>query len=79
MAKGWFGPKTIGWGVTAKSWQGWLVTVALVALIAISVRWLGPALSEVAGVDRVYITPLISLAWLAIYGVIIWLTYEKKA
>lgn len=79
MGKGWFGPKTIGWGVTAKSWQGWLVTIALVVLIAISVRWLGPALSEMSGVDRVFVTPLIAFAWLAIYGVIIWLTYEKKA
>lgn len=79
MAKGWFGPKTIGWGITAKSWQGWLVTIALVACIALSVRWLGPAVSDATGIDRAFITPLLALAWLAIYGVIIWLTYEKKA
>lgn len=79
MGKGWFGPKTIGWGVSPKSWQGWVVTVALVVFIAISVRWLGPAISESTGIDRVLITPMISLAWLAIYCVVIWLTYEKKA
>lgn len=79
MAKGWFGPKTIGWGVAPKSWQGWAVTVALVGLIALSVRWLGPAVSESSGGDHVVITPLIALGWFAIYGVIIWLTYNKDA
>ena len=68
MAKGWFGPKTIGWGVTAKSWQGWLVTVALVVLIAISVRWLGPALAEMSGVDRALITPLIACRMVSLAG-----------
>ena len=71
MGKGWFGPKTIGWGVTAKSWQGWLVTIALVVLIAISVRWLGPALSEMSGVDRVFVTPLIASLAMSLSSILV--------
>lgn len=79
MAKGWFGPKTVGWGVSPKSWQGWLVTLGLLLGVAASTRWLGPALSRVSGIDTVFITPMIVVAWLAAYLLIIWLTYEKKA
>ncbi len=79
MAKGWFGPKTIGWGISPKSWQGWVVSLAILLGVAASTRWLVPALSEMWGVDRIPITAIAVGAWIAIYGVIIWLTYEKKA
>lgn len=78
MGKGWFGPKRIGWGISPRSWQGWLVTLGLLLGVAVSTRWLAPALSEMAGIDRAYITAMIVIAWLAAYIVIIWLTYEKK-
>jgi hypothetical protein len=29
----WFGPKRIGYGLRPQTWQGWLVTLLLVAVI----------------------------------------------
>lgn len=29
----WFGPKRIGWGIRPQAWQGWAITVAVVAII----------------------------------------------
>jgi hypothetical protein len=31
----WFGPKRVGYGISPKTWQGWLVTLAPVVLISI--------------------------------------------
>ena len=31
--KPWFGPKRIGWGVGPRTWQGWLVTAAVIGVI----------------------------------------------
>ncbi|MDN5759837.1 MAG: hypothetical protein L0H59_15145 [Tomitella sp.] len=40
----WFGPKTIGWGWSPRSWQGWLITGVFVALtIASAVVFSGAA------------------------------------
>lgn len=37
MKRGWFGPKTFGWGAQPTGWQGWLATLLfLVALIGVS-------------------------------------------
>ena len=30
----WFGPKRLGWGWRPLTWQGWLITLILVALLA---------------------------------------------
>ena len=30
----WFGPKTVGYGIGPTSWQGWLVTVLVIAVAA---------------------------------------------
>lgn len=79
MGKGWFGPKRIGWGISPTSWQGWVATLVLVLGLAASVRWLGPMLAEQTGLDRVVMTPMIAVVWLAFYGLLIWLTYEKRA
>ena len=32
-AKPWFGPRRFGWGWSPVSWQGWLVTLAFLALM----------------------------------------------
>jgi hypothetical protein len=29
----WFGPKRIGWGYRPQTWQGWLVTAIMVAVL----------------------------------------------
>ena len=37
MKRGWFGPKTFGWGATPTSWQGWLATLfLLLALVGVT-------------------------------------------
>lgn len=78
MGKGWFGPKKFGWGISPRSWQGWVVSLVLLVGVAASVRWIGPVLSERTGVDRIIITPTIVVVWLALYGLVIWLTYDRR-
>jgi hypothetical protein len=34
----WFGPKRIGWGLRPQTWQGWLITVAVVVVVLVVVR-----------------------------------------
>lgn len=29
----WFGPKRIGWGYRPQTWQGWLITIVVVAAV----------------------------------------------
>ncbi len=36
MTKYWFKPKRYGWGFFPISWEGWLLTLLLVALITLS-------------------------------------------
>ncbi len=31
MRTPWFGPKTVGWGWTPVTWQGWALTVVFIA------------------------------------------------
>lgn len=33
--RSWFGPKRVGWGIRPQTWQGWLITLLVVALIVI--------------------------------------------
>jgi len=34
MKSGWFGPKTLGWGVTVTSWKGFAASLAFVVVAA---------------------------------------------
>lgn len=34
----WFGPKRIGYGLRPQTWQGWLIMLVLVIIIAIVVK-----------------------------------------
>ena len=34
--KAWFGPKRVGWGLSPRSWQGWLTIAAFVAAFWVS-------------------------------------------
>jgi hypothetical protein len=79
MEKGWFGPKRIGWGVSPRSWQGWLVSALIIAGLAASTRWLGPIIVDRSGISPSIITGMIVAVWLLIYGGVIWLTYERKS
>jgi hypothetical protein len=37
MGRAWFGPKRIGFGLRPQTWQGWVVTMVLVAVIVVVV------------------------------------------
>lgn len=77
MRKGWFGPKRIGWGVSPRSWEGWVVTAIFIAILAASMRWLRPALEQNTGWSPITLSFAIVAGWLAIYCGVIWLTYER--
>ncbi|MCE5214884.1 MAG: hypothetical protein LLF83_09230 [Methanobacterium sp.] len=32
-SKPWFGKKAVGWGPAPKTWQGWLITILMVAIV----------------------------------------------
>ena len=35
----WFGPKSVGWGITPRSWQGWLsLVIAVLAEVLVASR-----------------------------------------
>ena len=56
----WFPAKTYGWGWGPPiTWQGWLVLVAFVALVAIGILFLKPATNAL--VFGVYVLVLVSL------------------
>ncbi|MEQ1783211.1 MAG: hypothetical protein ABMA14_17790 [Hyphomonadaceae bacterium] len=78
MSRGWFGPKTIGWGVSARTWEGWVVTVVLIAGLAASIRWLRPTLEQATGLPPIVLTFAMVAVWLAAFLAVIWLTYERS-
>jgi CDP-diglyceride synthetase len=34
--KAWFGPKRLGWGISPRSWEGWIATALCMAGFAVS-------------------------------------------
>ncbi len=38
MSTHWFKPKTYGWGFIPVSWEGWLMTLALVGVLLMSAK-----------------------------------------
>ncbi|HKN96930.1 MAG TPA: hypothetical protein VJX10_07435 [Pseudonocardiaceae bacterium] len=39
MGRPWFGPKRIGFGIRPVTWQGWVVTAVVVAVIVLIARF----------------------------------------
>jgi len=37
----WFGPKRFGYGISPKTWQGWLIVAVFVAVVTGIALWLG--------------------------------------
>jgi hypothetical protein len=68
MRKGWFGPKRIGWGVSPRSWEGWVATLVFVAGLAASVRLLG----------SVAILAILAV-WIGLFMLVVWATYDRNA
>ncbi|MFN3523857.1 MAG: hypothetical protein ACK4YQ_16535 [Phenylobacterium sp.] len=46
--KAWFGPKAYGYGFTPTTWEGWLLTAALLAAVAAAVGIVGPLFGPLA-------------------------------
>ncbi|HEY4215806.1 MAG TPA: hypothetical protein VGM67_01640 [Gemmatimonadaceae bacterium] len=44
----WFRPKTLGWGVTPVTWQGWAATFGLVGALLLGVHYLGKGPAGIA-------------------------------
>jgi FtsH-binding integral membrane protein len=65
----WFGPKTIGYGIGPRSWEGWLVVLVFCAGAALIAKWL-PFGSHDADVMRWTAWGL----WLALLLVVVVLT-----
>jgi len=38
MSKYWFNPKSYGWGFVPISWEGWLMTAAMIGVLLLSAR-----------------------------------------
>jgi hypothetical protein len=78
MRRGWFGPKRIGWGISPRSWEGWVVTAVLLVGLAASIRWLRPVLEESTGLPWVALTLGMVGCWLVVFLGVVWLTYERE-
>jgi hypothetical protein len=78
MRPGWFGPKLIGWGVSPRSWEGWVVTVIFLAGLAVAIRWLRPVLEASTGLPPMALTFAIVAVWLALFLAVVGATYQPK-
>lgn len=59
----WFGPKRVGWGLSPKTWQGWLVLGVFLAGFVISLS--------------VWHEVVAAIACLAALGVVMFLTSDR--
>lgn len=78
MSKGWFKRNTVGFGFHPSRWQGWVVMLALVALIAATMRWVRPVLETSTRLPFAAITFAILVFWLSLLSLVIWLTYDRS-
>lgn len=79
MKRAWFGSKTFGIGAMPRSWEGWAVTLAFVAGLVMTVRFLGPWLRAATGFPQPLLTFGVALVWIAGLVGVIALTYDKDA
>jgi hypothetical protein len=65
MRKAWFRHKTIGYGVTPLTWEGWLCVLALVAAITATMVLTGePSLAKTGAATVVRLRAELGLKWL---------------
>ena len=69
MKRVWFGPKRFGWGASPASWEGWAATGVFILAMLLT----GNLLRDVAWVWA------LMLAEIAIFFVVVILTYDKNA
>jgi hypothetical protein len=73
--KGWFGRKSVGYGVGPRTWQGWLVTALLLGGMFAGRRWFDPQQFGLAPWTRTALP--ITLG--AVFLLVMWLTYDDEA
>ncbi len=78
MPRGWFGPKRIGFGVGPRSWEGWAVSVLLLVAVALTARFVAPALADALDAPRALVVGVCISALVALYGLVIWRTYDSQ-
>jgi hypothetical protein len=67
----WFGPKTVGYGIGPRSWQGWVATAIVLAVV------IGAQFIPYRAVGLPYWTrAVISVAAVVVYVALVCLTYE---
>ena len=76
MKPGWFGPKRIGIGASPRSWQGWVVTLVLLAVLAAAIGWARPVIAAAFGLPLPVATGAIVVVWLTVFLGVIALTYD---
>jgi hypothetical protein len=74
----WFRPKTLGYGMTPATWQGWVATVVLIVALVLTGFLSDPAgkgpssilfqtqMRATLGLDHVHLAPPIRLALMAL-------------
>ena len=79
MPKGWFGPKTIGWGASPKRWQGWLATFLFVVVLIVTVRFIVPRLAVHIGIQPHALAGIAAVVEIGLFLALVWGTYDRDA
>ena len=51
----------------------------MVLMVAASLRWVRPLIVEATGVPHAFAGVLMLPAWIAIFGAVVWLTYDRES
>ena len=78
MRRGWFGPKFSWWGGAPETWEGWAITLAMVAVLWAALRWLRPLLEGSTGLPSDAVVFGIFVGWFFVYAGVVWLTYQRE-
>lgn len=66
----WYRPKRYGYGATPNTWQGWLLTIAFIVLLAVVLEVLKSSLGGAAHIVAIAITAVL-------IALFIWITWKK--
>lgn len=79
MPKGWFGPKIVGYGISPRSWQGWLATALFVAGLIGLLTGVTSNLSGFSGLSPDAWRLALGTVWLGLYFALVRATYKPDA
>lgn len=78
MPQRWFGPKSIGYGISPKGWAGWLFLTIHAAVTIALIKWGVPALSTRLHVAPGVLYGLTLLISLGVLTTVIARTYRTR-